>query len=247
MIRLALLLVILQAPPPFSGGDVMPDLTSMTRYQFGLLRKGPSWTAERSARTDSIQALHLANIQRMAKEGYLLAAGPLLDNGDLRGVFIFRGDSVAALRRQVARDPAVATGRLALDLYSWLAPAGIGVPYQKLAREPGHRDSMVTRTLVLFRRGPRAPRGEDGGAARSVKAAHLNMLLGALASGDLASAGPFQDGGELEGVMVVPGDSTAARRIIAMDGAVRAQHLVPELHPWWAAWGTMPGDTTRVE
>ena len=226
--------VAAQEPPP--------GMPAMSSYQFGLLRRGPSWTPGRTPATDSIQAGHMANIGRMAKEGWLLAAGPMGDSGDLRGIFIFRADSIARLREQVAQDPAVSSGRLVLDLYSWFAPAGIGEPYKKLAQRPGHRDSMVKMQLVLLKAGPRSsPEVTD--EARTVQIDHVRGIFRGLASGELAVAGPFTDGGDLRGVLVYRGDSTFAHRRSLEDPAVKAGRLTVEMHPWWVGYGTMPGDT----
>ena len=218
------------------AAEEMP-IPAMSRYQFGLLRRGPAWTPQRTPATDSIQAGHMANIGRMADEGVLLAAGPIGDRGDLRGVFIFRDDSTARLRELTGRDPAIRSGRLVLDLYSWLAPSGIGEPYRRSAQQPGHRDSMVRLQLVLLKAGARAA---DAGTAgtRSLPAAHAR----ALASGELATAG-FTDGGDLRGVLVYRGDSASAHARALDDPEVKAGRLAVEMHPWFAAYGTMPGDT----
>jgi uncharacterized protein YciI len=223
----------------------MPPMPAMSSYHFGLLRRGPGWTPGRTPATDSIQAGHMANIQRMAEEGVLIAAGPLVDNGPIRGVFIFRQDSTARLRRLVARDPAVVSGRLVLDLFSWFAPAGIGEPYKRMAAEPGHRDSMVRLQLVLLRAGPKATR-EATPEAKALQQAHVAGIFRGLAAGELATAGPFSDGGDLRGVLVYRGDSTTAHRAALEDPAVKAQHLAIEMHPWLSAYGTMPGDTLRA-
>lgn len=214
----------------------------MSSYQFGLLRKGPSWTARRTPATDSIQAGHRANINRMAEEGVLLAAGPLLDNGDLRGILIFHADSAARLRELVARDPAVRSGRLVLDLFPWFAPSGIGEPYRRMAQRPGHRDSMVRLQLVLLKTGPNATNA-DTPETRALQDAHVSGIFRALASGELAAGGPFSDGGELQGVLIYRGDSTFAHRRALADPAVKAGHLTVDLHAWFAGYGTMPGDT----
>lgn len=229
--------VAAQVPPP--------SMPAMSRYQFGLLRRGPSWTPTRTPATDSIQAGHMANIGRMAKEGVLLAAGPMGDSGDLRGIFIFRADSIARLREEVARDPAVSSGRLVLDLYSWFAPSGIGEPYRKLAQRPGHRDSMVKLQLVLLQAGPKSsPELTD--EARAIQIDHVRGIFRGLASGALATAGPITDGGDLRGVLVYRGDSTFAHRRALEDPAVDAGRLTFEMHPWWVGYGTMPGDTLRA-
>ncbi len=227
------------------AADEMPTMPGTSSYQFGVLRKGPSWTAARTPATDSIQAGHRANIRRMAGEGVLLAAGPMGDMGDLRGIFIFRPDSIARLRELVARDPAVRSGRLVLDLYSWFAPTGIGEPYKKLAQQPGHRDSMVKLQLVLLKAGPRSTK-EVTDESRAIQIAHVSGIFRGLASGELATAGPFADGGDLRGVLVYRGDSTFAHTRALEDPAVKAGRLTVELHPWWTSYGTMPGDTLRA-
>lgn len=219
-----------------------PPVPGMSTYRLGLLRRGPTWTATRTPATDSIQAGHMANINRMAQEGALLAAGPMGDRGDLRGIFIFRPDSVAALRERVARDPAVRSGRLVLDLLTWSAPSGIGEPYKRMAARPGHRDSMVRMQLVLLKTGPNATR-EATAASRELHLAHMGGILRGLASGELAAGGPIGDGGDLRGVLVYRGDSAFAHTRALEDPAVKAGHLSVEIHPWWVGYGTMPGDT----
>lgn len=242
MTRRALAILAVALAVPASGDEVWSP-PGMVNYQFGLLRKGPAWTATRTPATDSIQAGHMANIGRMARDGYLLAAGPLLDGGDLRGIFIFRPDSVDRLRAQVALDPAVRSGRLVLDLFSWFAPTGIGEPYRRMSQRPGYRDSMVRFQLVLLKAGPNA--ADTTAKSWSSQEAHRRDLVRGLASGELATAGPLRDGGDLRGVMVYRGDSATARRRALDDPAVKAGRLVAEMHPWYAAYGTMPGDTLR--
>lgn len=247
MLRFIVPLLALAIAVPVAGDapSTPPGMPAMANYHFGLLRKGPAWSPQRSAATESIQAGHMANIVRMSEEGVLAAAGPLLDGGDLRGVFVFRNDSLARIRSLVARDPAVKSGRLVMDLYPWFAPAGIGEPYQRMSRQPGYRDSMVRHPLVLLRAGPRATR-EVTREADSIQTAHVRGIFAGLASGELASAGPIAGAGDLRGVMVYRGDSTVARQRALEDPAVRAGRLTVEMHPWFAAWGTWPGDTVAA-
>ena len=130
-----------------------PEPQANLRYQLGLLSRGPTWTAEKSAHTDSIQAGHMANIGRMAAAGALVAAGPFEDGGDLSGLFVFAPDA-DSLAGQLAGDPAIASGRLECRLFTWVAPPGLGEEYRQRKREnPGARDSMVTFGWVMIRRG----------------------------------------------------------------------------------------------
>jgi uncharacterized protein YciI len=55
----------------------------------------------------------------------LVVAGPFGDDGRLRGIFVFRVDSLDEARNLTQTDPAVQAGRLALELHPWLVPEGI--------------------------------------------------------------------------------------------------------------------------
>ncbi len=219
----------------------------MSNYWFGVLRRGPSWTPERNARTDSIQAGHMANIGRMAASGSLLSAGPFMSRGDWRGIFIFRADSVEKLRAMAAKDPALESGRLVLDLYPWFAPAGIGEPYKRLAQQPGHRDSMHTMQLVMLKRGPRWT-GKATPGLLKLQREHTAAIFDGLLAGRFAIAGPFgtdSPDSNYSGVIVMRGDSTLARTQANADPMVKAGRLAVEILPWLTAWGAMPGDTLK--
>jgi uncharacterized protein YciI len=96
----------------------------MTAYTLGLLVKGPKWTAEETPVLQELQEAHLAHIGEMVRTGALLAAGPLTDNGTIRGILIFKV-SVAEAKVLAEQDPAVKAGRLVLELHPWLAPKGV--------------------------------------------------------------------------------------------------------------------------
>jgi hypothetical protein len=73
---------------------------------------------------------------------------------------------------------------------------------------------------------------------------HVANLFSLIVSGDAAAAGPLGGKGVNLGVYVMRADSASAARTLAQDPAVSAGLLTIELHPWTAAWGTFPGDTT---
>ena len=67
----------------------------------------------------------MANIQRLAEMKKLVVAGPFGDDGRLRGIFVFRVDSLEEARALTLTDPAVQAGRLAMELHPWVVPVGI--------------------------------------------------------------------------------------------------------------------------
>jgi uncharacterized protein YciI len=67
----------------------------------------------------------MANINRLAKMGKLVLAGPFYEDGDRRGVFIFKTESLSEAQALTDTDPAVIAGRLKIDLYRWVVPGGM--------------------------------------------------------------------------------------------------------------------------
>ncbi len=210
------------------------------RYGLVLLEAGDRPALPRAV-ADSLQAGHLANIRRMFELGALAAAGPCGDDGPLRGIFVFEPDSLESLPRLLEPDPIVHAGRLVPEPHVWITDAGIGAAYRRHREAaPGARDSMVPYTLVLLRRGPKWTANVTPGLPGLLER-QRRELDRQRAARHLALAGPIEGTGALRGVYVYAADTAAARRLVARDPAVKAGRFVPELHPWWTAYGVVPG------
>jgi uncharacterized protein YciI len=237
--------VSLAAVRPASGASPTDAGAPATvRYQLGLLARGPTWTPERNARTDSIQAGHMANIGRMAERGALVAAGPFQGGGDMRGIFVFAPDA-DSLEGMLAGDPAIASGRLECRLATWLAPPGLGQEYRERAAANGRAgqgmpDSMVSFGWVMLHRGPKYDSRPSSSVEKLIKQ-HFEYTEKLRASGQLVYAGAIEGTGDLRGVLVLKGDSTAVANAIRSDPAVKAGRFAPRTLRWWTAWGTIPG------
>lgn len=72
-----------------------------------------------------LQDRHLAFRADLRDRGYLVGGGPLVDQDDerLRGISIMTCDPETA-RRVSNEDPAVQAGRLAVEVMTWMVPAG---------------------------------------------------------------------------------------------------------------------------
>lgn len=92
-------------------------------YYFVILKKGPHRDQD-SATAAKIQKGHLENINKLAAAGKLNVAGPFLDDGDMRGIFIFDSGSEDEVRKFVDNDPAVKAGRLTYDIHPWMTQKG---------------------------------------------------------------------------------------------------------------------------
>ncbi len=96
----------------------------MTTYYFGLLTRGPNAGTGTVEEREKIQAAHLANIQRLHDAGKILVAGPFADNGEWRGIFIYKCASLEEAKQLAASDPAVVAGRLKIEIHPWMTAKG---------------------------------------------------------------------------------------------------------------------------
>ncbi len=113
---------------PWWSEDIMKKPSTpmkMTTAYLGLLSRGPKWTPEKTPATEELQKAHMANINRLAETKKLVVAGPFGGNGTLRGIFVFRVDSLEEAKKLAETDPSVQAGRLAIEVRPWLVPEGV--------------------------------------------------------------------------------------------------------------------------
>ncbi|PYS85764.1 MAG: hypothetical protein DMF70_03745 [Acidobacteria bacterium] len=93
----------------------------------GFLKKGPNRKDgdDKVPEIQELQKAHIANINRLAKLGKLVVAGPFGDDGVLRGIFVFRVGSLAEAHELCATDPMVKIDRLRVELHPWNVPEGV--------------------------------------------------------------------------------------------------------------------------
>ena len=100
------------------------DKYGMKKYVMAFLKKGPNRDMD-SIQAADLQMAHLKNIGIMVEEGKLVLAGPFLDNGDLRGIYIFNVSSIEEAEKLTNSDPAVQAGSLIMELREWYGSAGL--------------------------------------------------------------------------------------------------------------------------
>jgi uncharacterized protein YciI len=123
MIRSALLLAALLTWAIPASAAEMP--ANMTTYYFGVLMRGPKWSVEDTPERAKIQEGHLAHLNAMWKAGKLVLAGPLADDGDWRGVLIYRTKTLEEAQQAANADPAVQAGRMVVTMHPWMVQRGI--------------------------------------------------------------------------------------------------------------------------
>lgn len=100
------------------------DEYGMKRYVMAFLKMGPNRDQD-SAKAAELQCAHLDNINRLAEAKKLVVAGPFLDAGDIRGIYIFNVETVEEAEALTNTDPAIKAGRLVMELHPWYGSAAL--------------------------------------------------------------------------------------------------------------------------
>ena len=115
---------------PWWSEDIFKKSDSPLKYEtvyLGFLKKGPNRKDgdDNTTEVQNLQKAHIANINRLAETKKLVVAGPFGDDGELRGIFVFRVGSLKEAEELAATDPMVKIDRLRLELYEWHVPVGV--------------------------------------------------------------------------------------------------------------------------
>jgi uncharacterized protein YciI len=123
--RLALLLSLSVALPPSrllaeqGASTDKPEPAKMAAVYLVFLKKGPAWTAAKTPETSALQEAHMANIRALWHDKKLVIAGPMGDDGDIRGIFVFDVATLDEAKALAGSDPAVKAGRLVAEIHPW--------------------------------------------------------------------------------------------------------------------------------
>ena len=101
------------------------DEYGMKSYVFCILKTGSNTSATAEEKKKYFER-HMANINRLAKEGKLIVAGPFMKNDkNYRGIFIFNCKTVEEAQKLVETDPAVQAKIFEVELTPWYSSAAL--------------------------------------------------------------------------------------------------------------------------
>ncbi len=100
------------------------DEYGMKTYVLVFLKRGPNRSQDSTTRTE-LQAAHLANITRLANEGKLVLAGPMMSDEEIRGIYIFDVRTIEEARALTETDPAIKAGSLIMEMHLWYGSASL--------------------------------------------------------------------------------------------------------------------------
>lgn len=102
------------------------DDYGMKAYIFVILKTGTNQSTDQSFINETFKG-HLNNIRKLVDEGKLIVAGPFDRNDqNYRGIFILDNITTATEAKELLQtDPAIQSGLLDFDLYSWYGSAAL--------------------------------------------------------------------------------------------------------------------------
>ena len=223
----------------YARAQQMPDDQSkpvnqfkLVEFHMALLKRGPNWSAATTQDSQLLQQQHVAYVQSLLASGKAIIAGPINDDGDIRGIYVLRAKSADEAKSWALADPAVSSGRFIAEMHPWWSE-----DVMKKATLPL---KLTTVYLGLLNRGKKwTP--EKTPATQQLQEAHLANINRLAALKKLVVAGPFGDDGNLRGVFVFRVTTLEeARSLAETDPAVQAERLAIEMHPWLVPEGILP-------
>lgn len=116
------------------------------KYIFVFLNKKPDAEKISEERSKQIMEGHMSNIQSLAKDGKLLAAGPFEGGG---GIFILNTPSVEEAQTWLRKDPGVQAKRWDLEMFPYTPRTGsvcpVSEPYEMIHYSFVRFDAVVSK------------------------------------------------------------------------------------------------------
>jgi len=105
--------------------------SQMKNYFMVILLAGPNREQD-SLELVKLQDGHMANITSLANEGKLILAGSFLDDGKMRGIFVFDVATDSEARKLVDSDPMIKSGRMIYEIHPWMGPKTLKTVLNKI-------------------------------------------------------------------------------------------------------------------
>jgi len=187
-------------------------------YSFVFLHKKSSAEQMPKEQLDKIMEGHLANIERLAKEGKLLVAGPFDGGG---GIFILNTTSTDEARQWLSTDPGIQANRWDIEVLPYTPRIGAVC----IAKEPYE---MVTYNFIRFVENPTTIENAEGILKR-----HHEFVHALKKSGNIITEGIFEPRGS---ILILKGEMNDNQ--FESDPAVQHGVISVERKKLWIAKGS---------
>ena len=199
-------------------------------YVLVYLRRGPGAEGKSDEERAEVQAAHMAELDRMSRQGQLLLAGPFDSENtypEMRGILVLDVEDIEFARGLALSDPGVQAGVLVPELMSWRADSRLRAVHeldlqalQTQEQEDENREPVFEmRKFILI-----------DAAARGDAELALSKLR---SSGDLLVFGWVLGGVERRAIFLLDAGTVEE----AMDLLAPASDALDDLRamPWWGS------------
>lgn len=100
------------------------DEYGMKQFVFVVLKTGKKKITDVEL-IKELQTGHMKNISRLAEEGKLVLAGPFIEGGEMRGLYVFNVKTIAEAEELVKTDPAIRDGLFDVEFTRWYGSAAL--------------------------------------------------------------------------------------------------------------------------
>ncbi|WP_027383332.1 YciI family protein [Epilithonimonas caeni] len=102
------------------------DQYGMKSYYLVILKKGKAEINDKARKSELMKG-HMENINKLAKDGKLIVAGPMAEKNDKNysGIFILDAKTKEEAESLVLTDPSVKSGIFDVEIYKWYGSAAL--------------------------------------------------------------------------------------------------------------------------
>lgn len=113
------------------------DDLGMRQYVMCFLKTGPLKVDDKAKR-DELMKGHFGMINRLAAEGKLIIAGPFMEGGEFRGIYLFDVKTIEEAQKLTETDPSIKDGYFRVDFIKWYGSAAlmdVNATHKKIAKK----------------------------------------------------------------------------------------------------------------
>ena len=102
------------------------DQYGMKTYYLVILQKGKAEITDKAKKSELMKG-HMDNINKLAKDGKLIVAGPMAEKNqnDYSGIFILDAKTKEEAESLVLTDPSIKSGIFDVEIYKWYGSAAL--------------------------------------------------------------------------------------------------------------------------
>lgn len=100
------------------------DERGMRQYVMCFLKTGPLKIEDKAKQAELMKG-HFAMIGRLAKEKKLILAGPFVEGGEFRGIYLFDVKTIDEAKALTETDPSIKEGYFKVEFIKWYGSAAL--------------------------------------------------------------------------------------------------------------------------